>query len=343
MEKSLFTRVFKKLPLAFLFAVVLLFGSQLALINSAFFWDICYFYSVPARDDALFLEAQIRRISKSNSQKIIFLVGSSQTREAFDMADINNAFKENKTIFYNLGISGGQPIDLFMIKNKLLNKNPYMIIYMSSINDFYVKYGFNKMKYYFSPNVIPYLFKYVNIETISNHIGDLGNSFFGESLLLYKYKNSLTKIFCKALMDRTGIVNDNPISRIAYYEDMTRPYFLEEIKKADGERFGINETTRLNMVLFELCARDFVSRGIKFLVFDAPNHPLLKETYKRELDEQYRSLILNMAEKDGFIYLNSELLPSFMENDFVDFNHLNAKGRKKLTKFLEGYIKGIDK
>lgn len=110
----------RKLPRAFVSGVILFFVIQLVVVETAPFWHIVYFFSDPGPDDGIRLEAQLREIPNNNEKEKVFLIGSSQTREDFDVDYLNARLKEAGVSFYNLGVSGGQPIEMFMMKDRFL-------------------------------------------------------------------------------------------------------------------------------------------------------------------------------------------------------------------------------
>ena len=77
---------------------------------------------------------------------------------------------------------------------------------------------------------------------------------------------------------------------------------------------------------------------IRLLIIDAPTHYLLKKTYDNRLDILYNTFLSNQAKNLNFIYLSKDMLPMFEPGDFIDFEHLNKNGRKKMTEFLKSYL-----
>ena len=90
--------------------------------------------------------------------------------------------------------------------------------------------------------------------------------------------------------------------------------------------------------LFIQIAEDMTSEGVDLIVISGPTHPLLAETYDEELDYAFNNFLYNQSESIGFTYLSKDELPSFNEEDFIDFTHLNAEGRAKMSEFIEDYL-----
>lgn len=341
-ERSLSIFNFKQLPIAFLGSIVLFFIIQSMVEKSETFWRFCYFFSDPLVDDAIRLEAQLRTISPGDEQKTIFLTGSSQTREDFDVDYLNREFKKAHTTFYSLGVSGNaSPIEMFMLKEKLLARKPEVLIYVPFVGTFYSSYDFRKMKYYFNPVILPYLVKYVGIKNILTHPHlrtYFIDSFLGRATIFYQYRESIGRILLRAMRHYTHIERQGAPERYAYKTNKPRAYFEREIKKARESKYRPTPYTALSKSLFTLFAKHVIAQGVKLIVVTGPVHPLIKMCYKREIDADYEHFLSGQAHNLGFVYLPESQLPSFKEEEFVDFTHLNASGRKRFSRFIKSYL-----
>ena len=78
----------------------------------------------------------MRSIAESDDREKIFLTGSSQTREDFDVDYLNRTMKETHAVFYNFGTSGNaSPIEMLMIKDRLLDPAEYAGIDLNAAVD----------------------------------------------------------------------------------------------------------------------------------------------------------------------------------------------------------------
>lgn len=274
----------------------------------------------------------------SRSPRKIFLTGSSQARQGLDARYLNSKFSKNNVTFYNLGFAKANPIDMFMLNNILLKKKPETIIYLTYVGNFYQDYDFRKMKYYFNPNIVPYLVKYLDSKTLLSHTDAFVDSFLGEVSVFYKYRSSFQKIAMVVLKDSLGIEKRFMPCLFKYRVDKPQSFFLTVIEKAHKQKFHLTKSTQLSQDMFNLWAQAVLAKKIRLIVIEAPTHPLLKETYSMELNTDFHSFLTTQARELGFIYLSTENLPTFSENEFTDFSHLNAAGRRKFTDFLENYL-----
>jgi len=75
------------------------------------------------------------------------------------------------------------------------------------------------------------------------------------------------------------------------------------------------------------------------MTFRERGYPLMKKTYDPQIDIDYTQFFEEQASKMGFSYISAKDLPKFYENDFIDFTHLNSKGRNKFSRFIAMYLK----
>lgn len=153
------------------------------------------------------------------------------------------------------------------------------------------------------------------------------------------YRDSLERIFTSAVINYVGNEIRTAPKKYAYQDAKPESYFTAEIEKANENQYYVSVYTGLNEELFSAFARDVISRGTKFIVLSGPTHPLIKKTYKATvIDTAFDGFFREQALKLGFAYLPQSELPLFTEDDFIDFTHLNAAGRGKLTEFLKDYL-----
>jgi len=331
---------FNKLPIAFLNSILLFFIILSVVVELEAFWHFCYLFSNPSADDSIRLEAQLKAIIYTDEGKRIFLTGSSQAREDFNLKYLNNEFKEAGATLYNLGVSGAaQPIELFMIKDRLLGKKPDIVIYVPFVGSFYSKYDFGSMRYYFDPRVIPYMLKHLGVGTLIANREYFFDSFLGKLWIPYKYRDSIRGIFKTAAKHYMNLERRTEAKMYAYVSNKPQSYFENQIREAKQNRYLNTQYTALNKDLFTESACDIIKSGVELIVISGPTHPLIHELYKEEIDLSFDTFLLDKANEIGFVYLSENELPPFTEADFIDFTHLNALGRHKLSRFLSTYIR----
>jgi len=335
-EKNSSISSFKKVPAAFLSAVALFFLIQSLAVRNDAFWKFCYANGQSMMDDPLRVEAQFHMASREKGRNKILLVGSSEVREGLDAERLSADFSKEGYIFYNIGFSSGHPLDLFMLKNKLFRVSPVLILYMHDPRSFYSDYAFLKMPYYFDTNIILPMLKYLGAKAMLSYQGILEEAILGRWLPLYKYRQPIKRALVNWLEQRRK--GDRQTLRQVYKENKPRSYFLETIAKEPKKQYAVTGMSALSQDLFSLFSKETVSRGIQFIVLEAPLHPLIGETYDKRICEENDAFLKAQAEAIGFVYLKTAPSVLFTEQDFIDFTHLNQRGREKLTLFLEEYL-----
>lgn len=329
---------FRRLPLAFICSILLLLCIEIGISQSSVFWIFCSRYAQPSIDDGVRLESILRTMPEDGKKTTIFLTGSSQMREDIDLHYLGSELKQNNAVIYNLGIYGATPIEMYMLRNKLLAKRPDIIVYIAFAGTFYDDYqdnDFQRMKYYFSPAVMPFFIKHLGTKTVIKQKAAFIDSSVGMLSSLYKYRDSIGRQVLYAF-ERLFSPETEPVVRTyAYSESLPESYFIKEIEIANGQRFSPKPYSKMAFELFSLFAKDAVTNGSRFIYINGPTHPRCKELYKKEVETEYDSILSHQAAEIGFTYLSERDLPTFEENEFIDFTHLNEAGRAKFSDFLK--------
>ena len=328
-----------RLPGGALGNFVLLFILLGIIANSTRIWDFCYLYSNPGTDDQIRMEAQLHIVPQDQEKCTVLITGSSQTREGFDIDYLNNRFTECGAGFYNLGLSGnGSPIQMYMITDRLIDVKPDVIVYMPFVGTMNSNYSFALLKYGFEPKIMPYFLKTLGVKEIFDKQSYFIDAFTAKYIVVFKYRESIQRIisnFLKAVI--SGEYRSKP-TLFAYEKSRPGSYYETEISKAKGNRYNETRYTQMNKSLFTLFAEDVLKNDASLIVITGPTHPKIKKCYKEALDTAYDKYFNEQARELGFIYISEKQLPKFTEQDFIDFTHLNATGRNKLSAFLGDWL-----
>lgn len=327
-----------RLPWAFLLAAVVFVGGQFALINSKAFWRFVLPYCKPNEDDAFRFEGVLRTIEKETPFRKVFVFGSSQARQDFDVAALNEEFKDEGLVFYNLGVPGtAQPLDLVMYADEILAKKPDVVIYMPFVESFYQPYyghGSNQPKFRFDMKVLPVLMKYWTPEDWKAMRFRLMMTAISKPFPLFKYRDSLLRVAKKAIDDR---LLGRPV-RFSTYPITQRKgpdHFLAALVKEQGKaRCEFSRHTLLARELFE----DFLARmedaGVEVIVVPGPVHPLYTALYDPAINEDFDAYFRRLSRRHRLVYLSYDEQPHFFMDEFMDFTHLDDRGREKFNRFL---------
>lgn len=330
----------KRIPLAFISSVVLFFIVQAVLVGSRQFWRFCYFYSYPSSGDKLRMEANLRLIAHDQTQRKVFILGSSEAREDIDVDLLNKFLKDAGFGFYNFGLSGyGSPFEMLYVMNKALRYRPDVIVYMPYIGSFFPDTDFelkNIMRSYFHPSQLTFLSKYfgLDFDILPDIVVIELDYVWGRVSPLYQYREQVQMILNAALRNKLGIEKRSEPLRFAYTQNQHPTYFIAQILKEKGGKFQRNTFTQLNQELMIRMISDLRKKGVDFIVLSGPPNPLMQKTFPRELNEEYQSFLAAQSAKDGFVFVPETQLPQFSVREFIDFTHLNAVGRTRFTMFL---------
>jgi hypothetical protein len=309
------------------------------------FWRFCYFFSVLGLDDSLRLEAQIHLMKSQPAYKKVFILGASNSREAFDMELLNKEFKDKKIAFYNFGIAGWQPVNMFMLRKKLLDKHPKAIFYVISPSNIYTDYDFTMLKYCFNPEIVPLFIKYYGFKNLvrAHQVGYIADAFLCDFSIFLKYRESIKRALVNGVKNFLGIEKVTNLVHFAYKDGWhPKSWYLGMIRNEKmKDKIKIGPSSDLNRYSFIAFAKYSISNGAKLIVIDGPEHPSVDLYMDKNIYSSYLSFLNKSSQELGFTFIQKDRLPNFSEEDYYDFYHLNASGRSKLTRFLKEYIESI--
>lgn len=330
----------KRIPTAFMASVVLFVLTQAVIVNAPGFWKFCYFFSYPSSGDKLRMEAQLRLMPADSTVKKVFLIGSSEVREDYDTALLNKVFMGKGVHFYNFGLSGyGSPLEMLYVKNEIAAYKPDVVVYMPYIGSFYPDGDFdviNTLRSYFHPSMIPYLQRHLGSAVVFNkEMAVIYLDYLWSQMSpLYKYRDQMQLILTASARNTLGVEKRSEPLRFAYKANQHPTYFVAEILKEKSAKFRKSALTGLNQELFTDLVDEFAEKGAGFMAVSGPPNPLIKETFAKELNDEYQIFLTAQAQKRGFVFVPEDQLPVFDIKEFIDFTHLNAVGRTHFTLYF---------
>ncbi len=333
----------KKVPAALLLSLLMFATVQWLIFNSPVFWRTVRVFANIGFDDPLLFEASLRLSDRENPDKKVFILGSSQAKQDYDLDYLHDRFAGQDVRFYNLGMAGtSQPVDMFMMKEKLVSHKPDVIIYMPFVASFYSGYkesGHNQIKYVFSHHVVPYLFTYLDRHEFWSYSDDFAQSLLGVISPFFKYREQINSVAANVYKHVTGVEPRNGPMKYHYTQDAPPEHFEQEIEMAQGRKFTVTPYTRLNQVLFEEFADYLKEHGVQLIVVPGPTNPRIGDIYDRKtIDPLFYSYLDYQQKRAGFLLVSDTQMPELEIGDFIDFSHLNEKGRTKFTAFIGDYL-----
>jgi hypothetical protein len=341
---STFSSKVKKLPWPLIASLMIFILTQAGLTRSPVFWRYIADNAVLGQNDPLRFEAMLRTIPRSAEFKKVLIIGTSQAREGIDADYLNEQFRHLNVQFYNMGIGGSfHPVDMFMLKERIVGLHPDVVVYTPWFESFYTPYKMQKanhLEYFFNPKVLPYLAKYLWPGHIDEEIKkDLSNVVFSYYSILFRFREHFGPIFLSGIKSSMGLEEKAEPVKYVFTDNSTGFSFekmLSNWKKEDHFRFGVY--SELYKKMFNLFAREMADHHIQLIVLTPPVHPLIEQACSDEIRKSYHAFLIEQSRKQGFEYTPDYSLPHFSPEEFLDFTHLNSSGREKFTRFLVGYF-----
>lgn len=340
MNSSIFNS--KKIPWAFILTVVIVVLIESFFLRSTIFLEYCYKYAPPLGADPLRVKGALAVARRISAKKVLF-TGSSQMREGVDVSQLNVLLQERNAKAFNIGISGGEPMDILMLSDEILKSKPTLLIYMPFFSSFYGgNYDYRKMKLYFNPSILPYIKKILGTRELLAQRAFVFDSYLGQIVPSLRYRMALKVTigdYLKAVVTTRKIRSYHQQRLFAYKKSKPEEYFRNVLIKNSGRKKSYHtKYTQLEKIVFQEFLRKAHKQDVKLIVISGPCHPFYYKLHDEYIMNEYRLFLTNTCAEDGTKCLLEQDLPQFDELDFIDFTHLNARGRDKMTTFLGDFI-----
>ena len=329
---------FKRLPWACISAMLVLFVVQATFAFQSGLQNALFVFSEASLSDPLRIHYFLDQAKKDEGKKVL-LVGTSQSREGFDVRILNERFKNNDITFYNLGAAAYSGADLYMEIDRILDAEPDLIVYMPYVGNFYLDYDFKRLKYYYHPKIISFFLEKVGHKPLLENKWFFCDAYLSYISYFYKYREELKPILYNVLdyfAFRRGKKVEPKYFR--YDENFELEYFEKQVKRFKGKRFYFSDYTEAEQYAFHKTIQAIKKSETPFFVIDAPGNPRIKSVYVPEVGIAYEAFLTKILRDEGISFLSRRELPDFAMDEFIDFTHLNAVGRAKLTNFFAEYL-----
>lgn len=290
---------------------------------------------------------ELHRLNSDIRDKIV-IFGSSMGREGIDSQYLQQTIGEDKVSVYNFSISSGKPSDFYLIYRQITEKEKIKLVVLTIS-----PWAFEKM---YTGNIKTGVDVFTNLAfkptPIFEIMGwpDTGTLWFlRESVIsavpIYKYNEYFQKIidqknlsFWKQPQEKAKLESWR---QYRYPENKPEEYFIEELKKEKnyeeyrninydwepGENLQIRALVRL--------IRGLEEKAIPVLVVDMPVNPYKQAFYEEGLVESYSAAVRLALGQSRF----TDFSFTYPKEDFVDFNHLNSRGRERFSQDLADILK----
>lgn len=343
MVANSFTSSSRQLPWACIASVFLVMAIQISFQITPALQRFLYTYSEPFHSDPLrisYLREQAKIQNEQDDNTHIHLVGTSQTREGFDTDIMNERFTGEGVTIHNLGAAAYSAMDFYMDVDSIIASNPDLIVYTPYVGTFYLDYDFSRLRFYFNINSITLLNDMLGYEVLIKNKRAILDSYLSYLLYFYKHREGVKAVFFNAVKHLVFNLGETHEVKLFNYTDNFPPeYFEQQYAKHEGNKFYLSRFTPVEKEAFRRAMAKLKAHNIPVLVMDAPGNPLIANTYQPEVRIDYDNFLQQEVVERGIPFLPLSDIPQFDKDDFIDFTHLNSRGRARLSEFLAGYLK----
>jgi len=337
MAVNLSTFNFKKLPWVCISALIVVVAVQFLFAFNPLLQDALFTFSEPSLSDPLRLDIFYKK-AESSPQKKVFLIGTSQGREAFNASVLTERF-DRKIGFYNMGSAAYSAIDFYMEIDRIIDAKPDLLVYMPYIGNFYLDYDFKRLKYYYNPKVLPFISKDIGTHVFLEKKWFIFDAYLSDALYFYKYREGLKPILFNVLdymIFRLGKTVEPKYFR--YDTSRGSEYFENQVRAFKGSKFYFSQYTDIEKQALQKVIDSIQKSKIPFIIIDGPVNPKIAGAYEFEVGTAYDEFLAEIADVNHVTFLSKADMPQFPSDQFIDFTHLNSAGRAKFTDFFAEYL-----
>jgi hypothetical protein len=333
-----------RLPWALLLALGLFLLSDQALWSFRPWLEFCARYASPFRhSDPLRTSVRIRLLPVRERSPTILLVGSSQILEGVECGPFVARFPGRTCV--NLGILAGTPLDLLFLTDRLDTGLRRRVLITSVTPQTLHKpprAAFSDTTTLRGLYLTGALFRMTPPEWIDIGLyGQVQN--FCETL---RMKDSLAEMW--------DIVGTDPLAALRFelpaqppntydLKDPRPPkYFRNLMGVVDPEIVPGRFTPTHEWALDQVIRRE-ARLGNPMIVVDFPNRRGYESTITPEAAEHYHRLVDRLAARGDVVMVRNEDLPPLSDDDFHDFAHVRASGRRLISEALADRLAGIER
>ncbi len=284
--------------------------------------SLIYNSSPLVEKDGLRMERQVAQ----TAPYAILLMGSSQTREDYDTSIMNTSLTKSKAV--NLGVSGGDFIDLFLLSKKIISLRPSAVVYTTFVGNITKDYNVKPVGLDFSD-----LVTLMGSDSRCSFLGclwkhrvDIERAFVEQLLPSFQYRNSLASTFF-------ALLNHNKLSEPPVAASETSSYFTQQLNNPEI-RYSTTPSTFLEEKAVTLFLNRMRENNIPVIFVAGPTYPGFEVFVDSGALAAYQKFLTRLFQGNNLLYIALDKEPNFLKSDFADFTHLNEFGRKKMSVFI---------
>jgi hypothetical protein len=334
MRSSIFSseaRWVGRLPAALLATLVLFGLSERAIWSFRPWLEFCRRYVPPYRaSDPLRTAVQIRLLPEGGPPPIV-LVGSSQIHEGMECEPFEARFPGRPCI--NLGIAGGTPLDVLFLADRLDAR----VVHRTLITGVFPQVMHREPKAAFTDwSTIRCLYRGGALLrlTPTEWLDEMLFGALEDVSETLRVKDSLKDMWDVVGGDLPAALRfglpPQPPRTLDQRPPRGRGFFRRLMGKVDPAIAPGRFTQAQETALEEVIARE-ARRGNKMIVIDFPARRGYDTTVAAETLERHKHLVEGLVARGGVFVVRPGDLPPLEDDDFHDFTHLRASGRRKVS------------
>jgi hypothetical protein len=330
------------LPRSLLLTLVLFAASEHFLWRCQPWILFCARYAPPYRaSDALRTAVRIKLLSPAEAAPAVLLIGSSQILEGMECAPFEARFPGRTCL--NLGIAGGTPLDVLFLADRVDERTPRRVLVM----------GLFPQTLHSAPKAA-----FSDSATLGCLLrsGALGRMTATEGIdVLYGQMQNLAETLRMkdSLLDMWDVVGPDPMAALRF-EIPPQPLRTLDSKAPQPPRFF---ETQMGLVNSEIVPGKFTAahelaldetieretrRGNRIVIIDFPTRRGYNTTITPEAVRHHRLLLERVAARAGVVMVRTEDLPPLGDDDFHDFTHLRASGRRRVSERIAEILASVE-
>jgi hypothetical protein len=300
-------------------------------------------YSYPLIDDYYYAANQkLHQLNLSDPSDKILILGSSMSREGIDPEILVKDLGPLE--IFKFSISKGKPTDFYLIWNKIEEeKREEMKLVIVSLSPWMFAKKLTAQvdeqpgtRVFFDPQAVITLYgkETRNLDWFPRQTIASMSSFYRYGDYIEQMIDHKKLSFWKDSTER-AIAKAPPEYR--YSKNQPQSYFAEELQNKENYRiysrgnYNWDAERNVQIRALQYLLAELEQEKIPVMVLDMAVHPYRKHFYESGLEEEYKQLVQSVIPSHARFY---DFSSSYEKESFIDFSHLNQKGRQQFSEDL---------
>lgn len=304
-------------------------------------------YSYHLIDDYYYVANQkLRQLNESEKSDKILVFGSSMSREGIDPEILTKDLSAFDV--FKFSVTRGKPMDFYLMwrnireekreeaKLVIISLSPWMFSKKLTLHTEQEE----GTRVFFKSSAILALYgrEAWNLDWFARQSVASVSSF-------YRYGDYIDQMLDHKNLSLWKFKGERAIAKAPpeyrYSENKPESYFLEQLQNKENLRiYSLSNYTwdikeNIQMRALQQLLHELQQKQIPVLVMDMAVNPYRKQLYESGLEEAYKQFVESAVSSYGKLY---DFSSSYDKENFIDFSHLNPKGRQQFSEDLREII-----